>query len=354
MLKRIVRAGIRYGLRRNRVRRVVEAELANHRVPLMEGAATGQFFVDRYGVNHPLDPDLRDRLKPGWRAMLDPTSAARPPSADELRDRARRAADKVMEAEQVVASLTGRSLAGRLLEIGCYDGAVAFQLARRDRTQVVASDLAQYYVVEQPGRAKEGDLAAQQAVLEALRERTRLTANVPSGAVRFVEDDISASALEPEGFDAVVSFEVLEHVRSPLAAFTSMARLLAPGGVGYHDYTPFFSVVGGHSLCTLDMPWGHARLAPADFERYLTDLRPAEGEQALRFYRESLNRLAIADLRQAVANAGLELVALLPWPDRDLAADLTPQIVSEVQRAYPSATVEDLLATFVSVVVRKP
>jgi SAM-dependent methyltransferase len=354
MLKRIVRASVRYGLRQKRVRGVVEAELARRRVSLMAEHATGQFFVDRYGVSHPLNPELRDRLKPGWRAMLDPVAAARPPSIKELRFRARGAVDTVREANQVVAAVTGRSLTGRLLEIGCDDGAVAFQLARRDGTQVVASDLAQYSVVQQPGRLNDGNLQAQQAVLGTLRERARLVAGIPSHRVQFVEDDICASNLESESFDAIVSFEVLEHVASPRAAFGSMARLLAPGGVAYHEYNPFFSVVGGHSLCTLDIAWGHARLEPVDFERYLAEIRPAEVDQALRFYRENLNRLALADLRMAVAQAKLELMAVLPWSDRTLAPDLTLQIVSEVQRAYPAATAEDLLATFVSVIVRKP
>ena len=354
MLKRIVRAVIRHGLQRNRVRRVVEAELASKRVPLMAEHMSGQFFVDHYGVKHPLDRDLRDRLKPGWRTMFDPASATRSPSLWELRDRARRAASRVQEANQLVTSVTARPLAGRLLEIGCYDGAVAFQLARRAGTEVVASDLTRYYVVEQPGQSKEGDLQAQQGNLETLRERTRLVADIPLGKVRFVEDDISSSSLEPESFDAIVSFEVLEHVQSPGSALASMARLLVPGGVAYHDYNPFFSVVGGHSLCTLDMPWGHARLEPADFERYLAEIRPTEADQALRFYRNSLNRLAIADLRQAASQAELEIVALLPWADRDLAPDLTCQIISEVQRAYPTAAVQDLLATFVSVILRKP
>jgi SAM-dependent methyltransferase len=358
MLKRIVRAGVRQGLRQTRVRRLVEAQLSSLRVPLMVENATGQFFVDRYGVGHALDPSLRDRLKPGWRTMLDPSQAVRVPPVEELRSRAKQAADIVKETDQVVAAVTGTALTGRILEIGCYDGAVAFQLALREGTDVVASDLVRYYVVQQPGRPNhgDGDLQSQQAVsmLGAARKRAGLVAGVPSDRVRFVEDDISASSLEPESFDAIVSFEVLEHVASPRAAFASMARLLAPGGVAYHDYNPFFSVIGGHSLCTLDMAWGHARLEPVDFERYLVEVRPAEADQALRFYRESLNRLALADLRLAVAQAELELVALLPWSDRALVPDLTPQIVSEVQRAYPAAAAEDLLATFVSVVVRKP
>ena len=151
-----------------------------------------------------------------------------------------------------------------------------------------------------------------------------------------------------------MSFEVLEHVGEPAAAFAGMARLLRPGGLAYHDYNPFFSINGGHSLCTLDMPWGHARLDDGDFERYVGELRPAEANQALRFYRESLNRMTLADLRAAIAAAGLEVVALLPWVDRGLVGRLTPAVLPEVRRVYPAATIDDLLATFVAVVVRRP
>ncbi len=133
-----------------------------------------------------------------------------------------------------------------------------------------------------------------------------------------------------------------------------MAGLLKPGGVMYHDYNPFFSAKGGHSLCTLDFPWGHARIDADDFERYLAELRPGEQEQALRFYRESLNRMSLADLRGAIAAAGLELVTLVPWTERGLVARLSPEVASEVQRTYPTAGVEDLLATFVSVIARRP
>ena len=122
-----------------------------------------------------------------------------------------------------------------------------------------------------------------------------------------------------------------------------MARLLRPGGIVYHDYNPFFSSKGGHSLCTLAFPWGHARLDAQDFERYLRELRPTELDQALRFYRESLNRMTLADLRAAVAAAGLEPLALVPWFERGLVASL-----------YPTAVVDDLLATFVAVVARRP
>src|SRR5262249_24661817 len=152
-------------------------------------------------------------------------------------------------------------------------------------------------------------------------------------------------------FGAIVSFEVLEHLADPAAAFAAMSRLLRPGGIGYHVYNPFLAINGGHSLCTLDFPWGHARLDADDFERYARALRPDAAEQPLRFYRESLNRMPLAALRAAVEGGGLELVAPLPWTDRSLAARLRDGAVAEVRRSHATATAEDLLATFVTVVV---
>ena len=360
MWKRLGRAAIRNALRNGRVRRVVEAELAGRRglsppqPEPPEGVPGHVEFVDSRGVRHVLDPSLRDRLKPGWRTTCDPEVASRPPSNEALADRARKAKKSVGEAAALLASVAGVRLGGRILEVGCYDGSVAYELARRDGTEVVASDLARYYVVQRPGEPAAGDVEAQELALAELRERARAVAGSPTGRVAFVEDDITASALEPGSFDAIVSFEVVEHLRDPGAAFQAMARLLKPGGVAYHDYNPFFSANGGHSLCTLDFPWGHARLDAADFERYLREIRPTEAAQALRFYTENLNRLTLAALRGAVEEAGLELLTAIPWTDRALVPRLPSEVLPEVRLTYPGVGVEDLLATFVAVIARRP
>jgi SAM-dependent methyltransferase len=359
MTKRLVRASVRYGLRHARVRRLVAAELAATRPSVVAAPSAGttihaRTFIDGYGVAHPLDPTLRDKLKPGWRTMFDPAAASASPTDDALRAGATKADKVVDEALRSVATVAGVPLAGRILEIGCYDGSAAFQLARAEGIHVVASDLARYYVVQRRGDPTDLDVAKQQVALSELRERARTIAGTPPGRVEFIEDDISTSGLEPASFDAIVSFEVLEHVQRPAAAFASMARLLKPGGIGYHDYNPFFSLIGGHSLCTLDFPWGHARLGREDFERYLVEIRPTEVGQALRFYRESLNRMTHDELRASIVAAGLELLAVIPWFDRALLPRLTPDILAEVRRTYPTAGVEDLLATFVAVIVRRP
>ncbi|MEO8436824.1 MAG: class I SAM-dependent methyltransferase [Chloroflexota bacterium] len=345
---------MRFGLGLPRVRSLVETELKARRVPpAPDMVLDGGVFTDRHGVRHPLDLALRDRLKPEWRSMLDPVAATKPPTDEVLANRARKAVKVVAEASELVAATTGLPLTGRILEVGCYDGAAAFQLARRPGTEVVASDLARYYLVQRPGTSVDADLAAQQTRLADIRERARVLADLAPGTVGFVEDDITRSDLPSASFDAIVSFEVLEHVQDPLAAFAGMARLLRPGGVVYHDYNPFFSANGGHSLCTLDLPWGHARLDADDFERYVQEIRPSEVDQALRFYHESLNRMTQVDLRAAITAAGLETVAVVPWFDRRLVPRLDAAIIAEVRRTYPTAVVDDLLATFVAVVARR-
>ena len=354
MWKRPIRSAVHLGLDRPRLRAFVEADLKARRPRVDETPRDDGAFVDHHGVSHPLDLGLRDRLKPEWRSMLDPVAAAAPPSDEVLRRRAKKAVTSAREATQLVTAAAGRPLTGRILEVGCFDGAVAFQLAKRRDTNVTASDMARYYVVQRPDEPEDAEIARQQETLAAIRERARVAADCAPGTVRFVEDDIVASALEPDSFDAIVSFEVLEHVRQPTAAFAAMRRLLRPGGVAYHDYNPFFSLIGGHSLCTLDFPWGHARLDHADVERYLEERRPDAAAQTLRFYDESLNRMTIADLRGAIDAAGLQTLAVVPWSDRSLVARLTPDVLPEVRRTYPTATIEDLLATFVSVVVRRP
>jgi hypothetical protein len=64
--------------------------------------------------------------------------------------------------------------------------------------------------------------------------------------------------------------------------------------------------------------------------------------------------MTFADLRAAVEAAGLELLGVVPWSDRTLIGRLAPEVLTDVRRTYPTAEVEDLLATYAAVIVRRP
>ena len=165
--------------------------------------------------------------------------------------------------------------------------------------------------------------------------------------VSFMEADICTSSIPSDSVDIIFSWEVLEHVTDPARAFSEMYRILRKGGVAFHEYNPFFSLSGGHSLCTLDFLWGHARLTDADFERYLDGLRPDEKSVALSFYRNNLNRMALADLHRHVGDAGFSPLSILPWQRRKHLELVTRDALSQCREVYPQATVSDLISPFV-------
>jgi SAM-dependent methyltransferase len=171
--------------------------------------------------------------------------------------------------------------------------------------------------------------------------------------VSFLEDDICSSSLRSESADVVMSWEVLEHVTRPEDAFRQIARILKPGGFAFHEYNPFFSMNGGHSLCTLDFPWGHARLNAADFERYLDEIRPGEKSVSLSFYRNNLNRMTLSELKLYVQKAGLTLLSLLPWCSREHLAAVSSENLSQCKRVYPSVELMDLISPTVWILLRK-
>jgi hypothetical protein len=172
LAKRSVRAIVRRGLAIGPVRRLVEGELARAAktagTPVPMAMPT---ITDSHGVEHRLDPTLRDRLEPNWRVMCDPEAMAAPPTDKTLQDRVRKAIKAATEVERVLALTTGTTMTGRILEVGCYDGSAAFELSKRPGTTVFASDLSRYYLVQQQGQPDDEALAAEEDGLAGLRDR---------------------------------------------------------------------------------------------------------------------------------------------------------------------------------------
>lgn len=318
-------------------------------------------FIDGRGYRFELERGFRDRVKPGWRRMLEPPSESL--SGAEL---ASSYASSVGSVQQMLTFLqscgvtTSPTPAWNSLEIGCYDGRRAFALASTGMS-VTALDLTEYYVEQSPDiDDRDAAYAQANARLTRFRRQTREVfekSGVPSeqlDQVSFVEQDICSPSLPESTYDLIVSWEVLEHIRNPEAAFAAMFRVMRPGAVAFHEYNPFFCFSGGHSLCTLDFPFGHARIGSDDFERLVRQYRPSEAEQDLRFFHQNLNRMTLADLRSICARVGFQPLAILEWPQRDDLLAIGPDTLDQVRELYPTVTPKDLLCRSVWVALRKP
>lgn len=301
---------------------------------------------------------LRSEVKPGWESMLIPWSDYRGPSLDRVREKCVAAAASVDETLRFL-ELFSFTVEGRnVLEIGCHDGARCHALAARSAGEVVGSDILDGYILQRPGgEISDGSLEEQRRRLSRLREMTSSAFPDPAGGrgdVGFVEDDICSSSLPDSRFDLVCSWDLLEHAREPERLFANVYRLLKPGGLAFHDYNPFFSLGGGHSLCTLDFPWGHARLDAGDFHRYLEEVRPREAVVAGGYYDFNLNRMTIADCERHGRAAGLETVALILWPDRGHLGMVSGEILCQARALFPTLSITDLITPVLWLLQRKP
>jgi SAM-dependent methyltransferase len=189
----------------------------------------------------------------------------------------------------------GVSLEGaRVLEIGCATGYLTFALAGAGAAEAVGVDL---------------DLDSQEAVAERDAVRERLV-GAGAGSVRLETADAAALPLADGAMDVVVSMSAVEHLAELPSVLAETRRVLRPGGLALHVVDPWFSPQGGHSLCTLDFPWGHVRLDDDAFAAYLAEHRPHEREIALDLFRHGFARprASAAGLRELVRQAGFAIV----------------------------------------------
>lgn len=323
--------------------------------PAWQAARVNGHFTNSDGEMIPLIRGLRDKIKPGWQAMVTPSAGATVPGAAEVARRMDYWRNKYRRVDAFLDTF-GISIAGKdVLEVGAYDGVTSYTLAGAGAGSVTGIDIAAYYIRQTPDEeVNQQSLESKNAELEAVRNAYRDAAGrTPGERVRFIEDDICTSTMASDSLDMVFSWEVMEHVTDPASAFAEMYRMLRPGGVVFHEYNPFFSIDGGHSLCTLDFLWGHARLSDEDFSRYLDENRPDEKELALSFYRNNLNRMTLSGLVRYIAEAGFSMLSVLPWPRRKYLELLDRGTLAQCVRVYPEATVTDLVSPVVWILSQK-
>ncbi len=313
-------------------------------------------FNDSYGNSIKLYTGLRDRLKPAWETMVNPVNTVIPIYSEAYRkQKMKNHLVALTRIENFLQTFSLSFVDKEILEIGVSDGSTAYAFATLGAKRVVGTDIAAYHINETPGGVvTEEAIASKNLELERVRDAfSQVVDKKAAKRVSFIEDNICNSTVASESVDVVVSWEVLEHISDPNQAFKEMARIVKPGGFVFHEYNPFFSADGGHSLCTLDFPWGHARLDDKDFERYYDEIRPNEKGVSLSFFRNNLNRMTLAHLKESVEQNGLRIVSIIPWYSAEDQAVLTNEMLQQCKNIHPTAELVDLIAPIVWLLCEK-
>lgn len=231
----------------------------------------------------------------------------------------------------------------RILDIGTGSGYLAFALTGLGAREVVGIDL---------------DIDGFRLPLERSLMRSAL-ADTRSDCVRLEERDVAdLAAFESGSFDIVCSMAAIEHLVDLDTCLAELHRVLRPGGLTHHGVDPWFGKAGGHSLCSLDFPWGHVRLSKNDLFRYLQQLRPHEFEAARLSYETGFPspRLTLDESKAAFERAGFNIVdwieVQLPFRHPFRAA-LNRHVLADCRTRHPSATVRDLLSIGFTVTARR-
>jgi len=199
------------------------------------------------------------------------------------------------------------ALAGRrVLDVGCgYGGRTVYYARTCEALEVVGIEISEAML------ARCRALAARTGVLN----------------VEFALGTAESLPLPDDSFDAVISFDVLEHVADPGASLRETHRVLRPGGDAWFVFPTYLGARSSHLDYVTRLPALHRVFDPetlvevtnellaADPARYRTSLQPAPAVGSLgRLTLPTLNGLRWSDVHPLFANAGLEVVAAIRRP----------------------------------------
>ncbi len=319
----------------------------------VSGEQNQRYFVSETGQKYDFIDGLRERIIPNWpRYYLPPSEAGK----NALTQNEINKNIQGMKQNTQFLQAHGFSFQNKdVFEFGCGYGVRTYLMSELGARSVTGMDFPDYSIRQ----SNEMDMTHSNKEMVSgwttcYREQVgQLFPPQTRTRVDFIEGDIHQFDV-CEKYDAIMSWYTLEHIHNPMVALENVYRALKPGGFSFHEYNPFFSFSGGHPFCTLDFPFGHCCLSPQDFRRYILQFRPREQKAALDYYENNLNRMTYADLVHCADKAGFQILAFIPWANQNRVSQIDQAILMNVQRNYPKATMADLMADIVWILLRKP
>jgi SAM-dependent methyltransferase len=206
--------------------------------------------------------------------------------------------------EFFAGELTVGQLGGRVLDLGCgYGGRTVFYAERSPATAMVGLE-----------------------TTEAVVDRCRAFARSRGCArVRFDVGTAERLPYADASFDAVVSFDVLEHVEDPLVSLREVARVLRPGGAAWLVFPTYRGARASHLDYVTRVPLLHRIFDPTVTIDVVNDVLEERGWPTARqppprtstlgrVTLPALNGLTLREARLGVRAAGLILRREWLWP----------------------------------------
>ncbi|MEO6097698.1 MAG: class I SAM-dependent methyltransferase [Fibrobacteria bacterium] len=203
----------------------------------------------------------------------------------------------------------GYQVAGKsVLDVGCgYGGVLAALAMEYPLRSALGIDL-------DGGMVREGSAKCPGGVRLEVRDFFGMEAADPEAFDPGTQgpESLRRSALATGGYDLILLRDVLEHIPDAEGALAKAASLLAPGGLIFVSFAPFYSPFGGHqhngSGLFAYVPW--LQLLPEVWFRAVLNLKENsyKSGKSLGDDMESVlrTRLTIARFRKMIPGAGLK------------------------------------------------
>ena len=196
---------------------------------------------------------LREQLKPSWRGILKPENKLIPLTVEKTN----KLKNDIYQAESFLNNYGYTIHGSNIMDIGCYAGIQCYAAIELGAKSSKGIDIPEYFTLQTTGKnINNNNDIKEHSNLYTQKRKEASAAFSPEVLSKVSFEDLSIHDLkEKEKYDIIFSWETLEHVIDNNQGFANIYNALVPGGVSLHTYNPFFSITGGHSLCTTNAPW---------------------------------------------------------------------------------------------------